>query len=250
MTSIVSIKDLWVYRDGHAVLEEINLEIGGSDFLGLIGPNGGGKSTLLKVILGLIKPDRGWVKVLGLDPEAARSQVGYMPQKTVFDMSFPITANDVVLMGRFSRAGLMKRYGPGDREAALQALDAVGMQDRAEREIGSLSGGELQRVFVARSLVGEPRLLLLDEPTTGIDAAQQNELYELLCRLNRKIAIVLVSHDLTAVSKYVNKIACLNQRLFYHGTRELTNEDIEKAYGCPVDMIAHGTPHRVLREHD
>jgi zinc transport system ATP-binding protein len=247
---IVSTREVWVYRDKHPVLEDINFELNDCDFLGLIGPNGGGKSTLLKVILGLIKPDRGEVKVFGLDPTAARSHVGYMPQKTTFDKSFPVTALEVVLMGRFNRAGLMRRYSPMDREAALHALGAVGMQDRAQKEIGSLSGGEQQRIFVARSLVGEPKLLLLDEPTTGIDAAQQNEFYELLCRLNKKIAIVLVSHDLTAVSKYVNKIACLNQRLYYHGTKELTNEDIEKAYGCPVDMIAHGTPHRVLREHD
>lgn len=252
MTAIVSIKDLWVVREGHPVLEEINFELDEGDFLGLIGPNGGGKSTLLKVMLGLIKPDRGEVRIFGLDPSHARRYVGYVPQKTLFDPNFPVTALDVVLMGRYSRIGLFRRYSRADREAALQALDAVGMRDLSEREIGVLSGGQQQRVFVARSLVSQPRMLLMDEPTAGVDAAQQTEFYELLCRLNRKmgIAIVLVSHDLTAVSKYVNKIACLNQRLYYHGSKELTTEDIEKAYGCPVEMIAHGTPHRVLREHD
>jgi zinc transport system ATP-binding protein len=126
------------------------------------------------------------------------------------------------------------------------------MEDRADREIGALSCGEQQRVFVARSLVSDPELLLLDEPTAGVDSSQQTEFYELLCHLNQDmgIAIVLVSHDITAISKYVGKIACLNQRLYYHGSKELTNEDIEKAYGCPVEMIAHGTPHRVLRKHD
>ncbi len=252
MTAIVSIKNLWVFREGHPVLEDINLEMEEGDFLGLIGPNGGGKSTLLKVMLGLIKPDRGEVRIFGLTPEGARKLVGYMPQKTLFDPSFPVSALEVVLMGRYSRAGLFKRYRPEDREAALHALEAVGMRELASREIGALSGGEQQRVFVARSLVSEPKLLLLDEPTAGIDAAQQAEFYELLCRLNRKrgIAIILVSHDVTAISKYVTKIACLNQLLFYHGTKELKPEDIEKAYGCPVDMIAHGIPHRVLREHD
>jgi len=252
MSQTLSIKDLWVFKDGHAVLEAINLDLVENDFLGLIGPNGGGKSTLLKVMLGLIKSDRGEVRILGLSPQEARGNVGYMPQKTLFDPSFPIKAFDVVLMGRYSRAGLLKRYSQADRAAALQALEAVGMAGFSEREIGSLSGGEQQRVFIARSLVSEPKLLLLDEPTAGVDATQEKEFYDLLCRLNRKrgIAIVLVSHDITAISKYVNKIACLNQRLYYHGSKELTNEDIEKAYGCPIEMIAHGTPHRVLREHD
>lgn len=249
---ILSITDLWVRQGGHVVLESINLEIYAGDFLGIIGPNGGGKSTLLKAILGLINPDRGEIAVFGLPPAKALSRIGYVPQKTVFDRSFPVKAQEVVLMGRYSRVGLLHRYGKEDRNLALKALKAVGMEDRAEREIGELSGGEQQRVFVARSLVSDPDLLLLDEPTAGIDSAQQTEFYELLSHLNCHLgkAIIMVSHDLTAVSTYVSKIACLNQRLYYHGSRELSNEDIEKAYGCPVEMIAHGTPHRVLREHD
>ncbi|HNX10139.1 MAG TPA: metal ABC transporter ATP-binding protein [Methanothrix sp.] len=252
LEKIVSIKGLWVHRGEHAVLENINLELTAGDFLGLIGPNGGGKSTLLKVMLGLIRPSRGEITIFGLSPVAARSRVGYMPQKTVFDASFPVKVKDVVLMGRFSRTGLLHRYGQKDRQAALAALQAVGMEDRADREIGALSGGEQQRVFVARSLVSDPELLLLDEPTAGVDSAQQSDFYDLLCHLNRDlgIAIVLVSHDVTAISTYVSKIACLNQRLYYHDSRELTGDDIMKAYGCPVEMIAHGTPHRVLREHD
>jgi len=246
----VSIKNLWLFRDGHTVLEDINLDVIEGDFLGLIGPNGGGKSTLLKILLGLIKPDRGEVRIFGLPPKEARKMVGYMPQKNVFDKAFPVTALEVVLMGRCTSAGLLKRYRPEDRQAALRALEAVGMQDHEKTEIGSLSGGEQQRVFVARSLVSEPRLLLLDEPTTGIDAAQQAEFYDLLRKLNEKITIIMVSHDLSAVSKYVSKVACLNQKLYYHGTKELTSEDIERAYRCPVDMIAHGMPHRVLREHE
>lgn len=248
---IVSIRDLWVYRGEHAVLEGINLELFAGDFLGLIGPNGGGKSTLLKVMLGLIKPDRGEISLFGLSPEKARGRTGYMPQKTDFDRSFPVRVLDVVLMGRFSSRGLLHRYDEEDRRAALSALHDVGMLDRAGREIGALSGGEQQRVFAARSLVCHPGLLLLDEPTAGVDSAQQADFYELLCHLNRDlgIAIVLVSHDVTAISTYVGKIACLNQRLYYHGSKELTGEDIEKAYGCPVEMIAHGTPHRVLKKH-
>jgi zinc transport system ATP-binding protein len=249
---IVSIDNLWIFREEHAILEDINLKLERADFLGLIGPNGGGKSTLLKVMLGLIKPDKGRIRIFGQEPEAARARMGYLPQKTIFDQNFPIKVLEVVQMGRFSKTGLFRSYGPADRNAAFRALEEVGMEDRADREIGALSGGEQQRVFVARSLVSDPELLLLDEPTAGVDSSQQTEFYELLCHLNQDmgIAIVLVSHDITAISKYVGKIACLNQRLYYHGSKELTNEDIEKAYGCPVEMIAHGTPHRVLRKHD
>jgi zinc transport system ATP-binding protein len=246
----VSIERVWVCRNQHPALEDICLDLEEGDFLGLIGPNGGGKTTLIQVMLGLVKPSRGEVRILEREPEQARRYIGYLPQKTFFDRSFPVAALEVVLMGRFSKAGLFRRYSPPDREAALRALEAVGLKDRAHRQIGSLSGGEQQRVLVARSLVSEPRLLLLDEPTAGVDAAQQTEFYEMLSRLNGGgMTIVLVSHDISAVSTYVNKIACLNQRLYYHGTRELAAEEIERAYGCPVDVIAHGTPHRVLREH-
>ncbi|NYT02282.1 MAG: ABC transporter ATP-binding protein, partial [Methanosarcinales archaeon] len=228
----------------------VNLELEDRDFLGLIGPNGGGKSTLIKVIMGLIVPQKGSVRIFGQDPASARSLVGYLPQKSLFDHQFPITAFDVVLMGRYGRVGLLKRYSRADREAALRALEAVDMQDLADREIGSLSGGEQQRVFVARALVSEPRLLLLDEPTSGVDSSQQTEFYDMLCRLNQQMTIIMVSHDLTAVSRYVKKIACLNRKLYYHGSKELPTDDLEAAYGCPVDMIAHGMPHRVLKEHD
>jgi zinc transport system ATP-binding protein len=247
----VSIEGVWVYRNQHPALEDICLDLEEGDFLGLIGPNGGGKTTLIQVMLGLVKPSKGEVRILGREPEQARRYIGYLPQKTFFDRSFPVTALEVVLMGRFSKAGLLRRYSLPDREAALRALEAVGLEDRAHRQIGTLSGGEQQRVLVARSLVSEPRLLLLDEPTAGVDAAQQTEFYELLSRLNGGgMTIILVSHDISAVSTYVNKIACLNQRLYYHGSRELAAEEIERAYGCPVDVIAHGTPHRVLREHE
>jgi zinc transport system ATP-binding protein len=246
----INIEGLWVYRNQHTVLENICLDLELGDFLGLIGPNGGGKTTLIRAMLGLIKPSRGTVRILDREPEAARRSIGYLPQKTFFDRSFPVTALEVVLMGRFSKAGLFRRYSLPDREAALRALEAVGLKDLAGRQVGSLSGGEQQRVLVARSLVSEPQLLLLDEPTAGVDAAQQTEFYELLSRLNAGgMTIILVSHDISAVSTYVNKIACLNQRLYYHGSKELAAEEIERAYGCPVEMIAHGTPHRVLREH-
>ncbi len=164
----VSIEDLQVRLDGRTVLEEVFLEVEEGDFLGLIGPNGGGKTTLLKAILGLIKPSRGRVlvfgmNVFGMNPEAARTRVGYLPQKSLFDQKFPVSSVEVVMMGRYGRKGLFGRYCAEDKDAALAALAAVGMEEHADREIGALSGGQQQRIFVARALVSEPDLLLLDE---------------------------------------------------------------------------------------
>lgn len=246
----VNIEDLSVKIDGRRVLEEVNLRIREGEFLGVIGPNGGGKTTLLRAILGLVKPERGRIEVFGESPEAARKQIGYLPQKSLFDPKFPITALEVVMMGRYGARGLFRRYTGRDADASREALSLVGMEDYADREIGSLSGGEQQRVFVARAIVSSPRLLLLDEPASGIDSAVQIEFYELLRELNEKVTIIMVSHDISAVSAHVKKIACVSRRLYYHDSKELLAEDIEEAYHCPVEMIAHGVPHRVLRSHD
>lgn len=247
---VVKLKDVWVGYDGEAVLEGINLAIGQQDFLGIIGPNGGGKTTLLKVMLGLITPSRGEVSILGKLPQKSRNSIGYVPQVNVFDRNFPINVWDVVLMGRYGNTGLVKRYRREDKEAAQQALETVGISGLKSRQIGKLSGGEQQRVFIARALVSQPKLLLLDEPTASVDPAMQTEFYELLDRLKKQMAIVLVSHDISAVSIYVDKIACLNRQLFYHGSKEISPEILEATYKCPVQMIAHGdVPHRVLKEH-
>lgn len=247
---IVRLEDVWVYYDSLPVLEGISLVIEQDDFLGIIGPNGGGKSTLLKIILGLIKPGSGKVSVLGNHPEKSRGSIGYIPQHNLFDREFPISVWDVVSMGRYARAGLFRPYGRQDKTAVEKALQTVGMLAFRDRQIAKLSGGEQQRVFIARALVAEPRLLLLDEPTASVDPAMQTEFYELLKRLKQQMAIVLVSHDIGAISIYVDKVACLNRQLFYHGSKEIAPEILEATYKCPVQMIAHGTvPHRVLMEH-
>ena len=247
---LVRLEDVWVYYDSIPVLEAINLSVESNDFLGIIGPNGGGKTTLLKVILGLIKPARGKVTVLGMPPERGRKHIGYISQFNLFDHDFPISVFEVVLMGRYNRAGLMQRYHEEDRKAATEALETVEMLDYKDRQIGRLSGGEQQRVFIARALATNPKLLLLDEPTASIDTSMQADFYELLDKLKDSMAIVLVSHDVSAVSIYVSEIACLNHQLFYHGSKEVSAEELEKTYRCPVQLIAHGTvPHRVLRKH-
>jgi zinc transport system ATP-binding protein len=247
---LVKLENVWVHHDSMPVLEAITLTIESRDFLGIIGPNGGGKTTLLKVMMGLIKPSRGRVTVLGMSPERGRKHIGYISQVNLFDRDFPISVFDVVLMGRYNRSGLFHGYSEVDREAATQALKTVELLDYKERQVGRLSGGEQQRVFIARALATNPELLLLDEPTASIDPNMQAEFYELLDKLKDSMAIVIVSHDVTAVSIYVNEIACLNRQLFYHGSKEVSAEELEKAYNCPIQLIAHGTvPHRVLKEH-
>lgn len=247
---VVKLEHVWVHVDGLTVLENVDLSVYQHDFLGIIGPNGGGKTTLLKVILGLMKPTRGKVTVLGTTPERGRRSVGYVPQYSLFERDFPVSVWDVVLMGRVGRAGHMRRYSAEDKRAAADALATVEMLDFKGRQIGKLSGGQQQRVFIARALVTEPKLLLLDEPTASVDVPMMEEFYELLNRLKERMAIVLVTHDLSAISVYVDTVGCLNRKLFYHHSKELSREDLEEAYQCPVELIAHGMPHRVLRDHD
>lgn len=246
----VSLEHVYVSYGSKPALEDINLLVSRHDFLGIIGPNGGGKSTLLKIILGLVKPDSGVVTVLGNTPEKSRSRVGYVPQVSHFAQDFPVNVWDVVLMGRYGRAGLLKRYGRSDKAAVEKALLRVGMLDHLHTQIGQLSGGQQQRVLIARALVAEPQLLLLDEPTASVDLTMQTGLYELLEDLKQEMTIIMVSHDISAVSVFVDKIACLNVRLYYHGSREITPEILEATYKCPVQLIAHGDiPHRILKEH-
>ncbi len=246
---IVALRNVSVDIGGINVLEKVNLSIYEREFLGIIGPNGGGKTTLLKVILGLIKPSGGMVTVYGNAPGKGRQFIGYVPQHSLFDKEFPVSVMDVVLMGLAGRKGFLRGYSRDDREKAIQAIENVGMSGYLNKQIGKLSGGQRQRVFIARALVSEPRLLLMDEPTASIDKQLETGLYELLDRLKKEIAVVMVSHDIGAISVHVDKIACLNRRLYYHDTNEISKETLEKTYMCPVDIIAHGVPHRVLKTH-
>jgi zinc transport system ATP-binding protein len=247
---IVRLQNIRVSYGDVPALEDVTLSIFQHDFLGIIGPNGGGKSTLLKVLLGLVKPDSGDIRIFGKSPEQARSRIGYVSQRPSFDRDFPASVRDVVMMGRYVRAGLGRRYSREDMNAAERALGRVGMQGYDNKQIGNLSGGQQQRVFLARALVAEPELLLLDEPTASIDPTMQTEFYELLDELKKSLTIVMVSHDIGAVSVYVDKIACLNRQLYYHGSKEIAPEVLETTYKCPIQLITHGmVPHRVLKEH-
>jgi zinc transport system ATP-binding protein len=248
MTPIIEIKDLSFSYHKNPVLKDVNLQITEGNFLLLMGPNGGGKTTLLKLMLGLLKPTAGTVRVFGHPPVQMSHRIGYVPQDVHINRQFPISAIDVVLMGKLKPGRRKVWHSPSDRTAAHKILDRIGMGAYCHRRIGGLSGGQRQRVMIARALMTDPMLLFLDEPTANIDSGGQGELYDLLKELNKSITIVLASHDLMVLSSYVKSIACVNQAVYYHDESELTEEMIG-TFHCPVELVAHGVPHRVLKEH-
>lgn len=245
----LSIRNLYVGYFNEIILENVNLEVAANDFIGLIGPNGGGKSTLIKVILGLLQPQKGEVRILGKDPQHGRQWIGYVPQFAETDRDFPVSVWDTVRMGLLGGWQFFSRLSSSESDRIASSLKQVGMLDLFKKNMGELSGGQRQRVFIARALISEPKILLLDEPTASIDPNATKDIYELFSELNQSMAILLVSHDIMAISSFTKTIACLNRRLVYHNSKELTSETLEQVYGCPIDLIAHGVPHRVLPVH-
>ena len=243
---VIDLKNVWAGYEDDLILEDVNFKVYKGDYIGLIGPNGGGKTTLIRVILGLIKPLRGEVRVMGRSAQAGRRYIGYVPQVPSEDKVFPATVWDVVRMGRLGQKNLMRSYSKDDDRIVEEKMRWVGMLDYRDVAVGELSGGQRQRVHIARALATEPAILLLDEPTASVDPEASNNLYELLRRLNEKITILLISHDMTAISAYVKTIGCVNRRLVYNRQKEITAEMLEQGYECPIDLIAHGLPHRVL----
>jgi zinc transport system ATP-binding protein len=248
--ALIDLEDVTVTFDGQMVLDKVNFKVYEKDYIGVIGPNGSGKTTLLKVILGLIIPDEGKVSVMGSAPSVGRKYVGYVPQYLEFDKTFPINVREFALMGRLSNSSLVRRFDEEDRGKADEALDRVGLLDLKEKQLGVLSGGERQRAYIARALASEPKILLLDEPTANIDVKMEKGFYELLAELRKEVAIVLVSHDVGIITVNVDKIACVNRQLFMHQPSEINEQTLEETYKCPVEMIAHGVPHRVLKDHE
>lgn len=250
MAYAVELDDVSVNYGELEALKNINLKVEAGSFLGIIGPNGGGKTTLLKVILGLIEPQKGSVKIMGHPLNQAVDQIGYVPQVSNFDRSFPISVLDVVLMARLGgRVRFFHQYQKKDIEEAEAVLDRLNLLHLKDRQIGKLSGGQLQRVLIARGLAVEPKILLLDEPTASVDARSTSEIYELLKELNKDKTIIVVTHDMAAVSSYFDSLACLNEKLYHHGDKHLDQETTEQVFGCPVDLIAHGHPHHVFAPH-
>lgn len=248
-TPVVAVADVSFSYNRLPVLENINLTIRQGDFLGIIGPNGGGKTTLVKLILGLLKPQKGSISVLGMDPVKARERVAYVPQHAPEDREFPITVWEVALQGRLRTSRWGYHYTREDRQRAADELRRVDMWDLRHRPIGALSGGQRQRVFLARSLCRDPEVIFLDEPTVGIDSLAQENIYDLLQSLNQRMTIVIVTHDIGVISQYVRSVACVNRTLIAHNEGLITAEMLEKTYNCPVDLIAHGVPHRLFQPH-
>lgn len=244
----VELEDVSISFGNTPVLKDVTVSLDEGEFLGIIGPNGGGKTTLLKVLLGLLEPDKGRVKIYGKRPSKAENELSYVPQYSNFDAQFPISVWKAVLMGRIGEKGLSPFYSKKDKKIAKRALKMVEMEKFRDKQVSSLSGGQQQRVLIARALTTQPRILLLDEPTASIDEKMQTSIYELLIDLNEEkgITIILVSHDIGVISSYVKKVACLNKYFIYHGSDELTSDMIEASYECPVDLVAHGHPHRVF----
>jgi zinc transport system ATP-binding protein len=229
--------------NGALVLEDVTLRVAPREFLYVVGPNGGGKTTLLKVILGLLTPSAGTVRVFGRDPHEARRRIGYMPQYTSLDPQFPVTVMDAVLMGRLGCAPPIGPYRRADRAAASEALREVEMLELARRPLSTLSGGQRQRVLIARALACEPEVLLLDEPTSNLDPHVEAQFQELLGRLNQRLAILLVTHDVGFVHRAVERVACVNRTVQVHCTRELTGDVMQTLYGHDARRIEHAHDH-------
>jgi zinc transport system ATP-binding protein len=229
------------------VLHDVNFRVSENDFIGVIGPNGGGKTTLLKVILGLLKPIKGtMVFNTGL---LNGNSIGYLPQMSTGDINYPVTITDIILSGLMIRKGIISGMSASDKKKAGMVIEELGLSGMERSTLNELSGGQMQRVFLGRAIIGDPKLLLLDEPGNFVDTTFENDFYEKLKDLNKRMAILMVSHDVGTISSHIKSFACVNRSLHYHPSHEITNEDL-LAYGCPIQLVTHGdVPHTVLKYH-
>jgi zinc transport system ATP-binding protein len=248
MDYLIEIKSLSAGYENNIVLNDISFKVGMNDFIGVIGPNGGGKTTLLKVILGQIKPVRG--KISYNQEFLGPNTIGYLPQISTGDLNYPVTVSDVVLSGMMIRKKILSRMSAEDKKRAGGVIEEIGLSGFERSPLNELSGGQLQRVFLGRAIIANPRLLLLDEPGNFVDSTFEKDFYEKLKDLNSRMAILMVSHDIGMISAHVKSYACVNRNLHYHPSSEITNEQLMD-YGCPIQLITHGeVPHTVLKQHN
>lgn len=246
---IISLKDVTIRYDNYIAIESANLDIYQDDFIGIIGPNGGGKTTLIKSILGTL-PYSGEIVISPTLMRHSERLIGYMPQLSTFDRSFPISVIEVVLSGLQAEKGFFHRYTKADREKAMQLLSVANITDIATKQIGEISGGQMQRALLCRAIISEPKLLILDEPTNFVDNSFENELYALLKELNSMMAIIMVSHDIGTITSSVKSIVCVNRNVHRHDSNIITQEQLDN-YHCPIQIVSHGhIPHTVLAHHE
>jgi zinc transport system ATP-binding protein len=229
------------------VLQDVDFRVSENDYIGVIGPNGGGKTTLLKVILGLLKPVKG--RMVFNKEILNGNSIGYLPQMSTGDINYPVTVTDIILSGLMIRKAFISRMSSSDKKKAGMVIDELGLKGMAGATLNELSGGQIQRVFLGRAIIGDPRLLLLDEPGNFVDTTFENDFYDKLRDLNKRMAILMVSHDVGTISSHIKSFACVNRSLHYHPSHEITNEDL-LAYGCPIQLVTHGEiPHTILKHH-
>lgn len=246
---IITIRDLGVRYDNVTALEHVNLDIYVDDFVGIIGPNGGGKSTLVKAIMGIV-PYNGHIEYGEQLLRNKKPHIGYLPQISTFDKEFPISVREVVMSGLQAERGLWRSYSKDEHKRVDKVLERASLSGLSDRPIGELSGGQLQRVMLCRAIISEPKLLVLDEPTNFVDNRFENELYNLLHHLSEQMAIVMVSHDIGTISSVVRSIVCVNRHVHRHDSNIITEEQLRN-YNCPIQLISHGNiPHTVLGAHE
>jgi len=247
---IVTVENLNFSYGPVKVLKNVSFDIKKGEFLAVIGPNGGGKSTLLKILLGILKPDSGKVSVFGKKPGTSK-KIGYVPQDVSAGRGFPLTVREAAMMGRaLAKKGTSKAE---DRTFVDKILNELSLLGVADKKMDDLSGGQRQRVLMARALAIEPELLFLDEPASNVDMKGQTHIFDLLAMLNKYITVVVISHDTSIIPKYATSVACVSESVHKHEEAEITDDMINAAYGsvegCPIELVAHGHPHRVLKEH-
>lgn len=250
MNKLINIDNIVAGYDNKIVLHDVSLDIWENDFLGIIGPNGGGKTTLLKIILGLLKPKSGSVRYFDGEKEVSSLKIGYLPQMNKIDKKFPISVREVVLSGLMAEKPRFRDFTAEQKQRAEEVITQMGLQELAKRAIGDLSGGQLQRVLLGRSMVSRPKVLILDEPNSYVDKRFESHFYNLLEEISKESSIILVSHDIGTVLSMVKNIACVNETLHYHSGADISAEWLENKYACPIELVGHGDlPHRVLKNH-
>lgn len=248
---IIKIENLSAGYENKTVLHDINLEVAEKDFLGIIGPNGGGKTTLMKVILGLLEPTEGKITYYDNSTPTERLEIGYLPQYNSIDKKFPISVYEVILSGLNRQKNLFRRFTKEHHERVKETISMMGLEGMENKPIGQLSGGQMQRALLGRAIVSDPKAIILDEPNTYIDKRFEARLYSLLEEINKERTIILVSHDIGSVLQNVKSIACVNGTLDYHPQSEVSAEWIEEKLQCPIELLGHGElPHRVLKKHN